>query len=173
MKDDRYRQITVRMLLNHTSFLASTGSIPELPGTIYFGSDGSYTPYPLKDQNSGFMNLAYTRDLCEPTITTENGKSVLTAISHILIDVAEIPSLQNGETISIDKNGENIIRRLDADGRFGISLPENSRLIIYDTALAVVYDTLYGEIKDAPVTAASYVMFIGAVGASFPYDYRV
>ncbi|WP_303870326.1 serine hydrolase domain-containing protein [Acetobacterium wieringae] len=38
---------------------------------------------------------------------------------------------------------------------------------------AVVYDTLYGEIKDVPVTAGSYVMFIGAVGASFPYDYLV
>ncbi|OXS25297.1 MAG: hypothetical protein BI182_16820 [Acetobacterium sp. MES1] len=156
-----------------TVFSASTGSIPELPGTIYFGSDGSYTPYPLKDQNSGFMNLAYARDLCEPIITTENGKSTLTAMSHTLIDVAEIPSLQKGETISIDKSGENIIRRLDADGRFGISLPENSRLIIYDPALAVVYDTLYGEIKDVPVTAGSYVMFIGAVGASFPYDYGV
>lgn len=156
-----------------TTFSAATGSIPELPGTIYFGSDGSYTPYPLKDQNTGYMNLAYARDLCEPAITEENGQTTLTAMSHTLLDVADIPGLQKGETISSEKSGENVIRRLDADGRFGITLPEGGRLIIYDPSLAVVYDTLYGEIKDVPVTAGSYVMFIGTEGESFPYDYTV
>lgn len=154
-----------------TAFSAATGSIPELPGTIYFGSDGSYTPYPLKDQNTGYMNLAYARDLCEPIITEENGQTTMTAMSHTLLDTADIPGLQKGETIRIEKSGENVIRRLDADGRFGITLPEGGRLIIYDPALAVVSDTLYGEIKDLPVTAGSYVMFIGAEGESFSYDY--
>jgi CubicO group peptidase (beta-lactamase class C family) len=158
---------------DYTTFAAGTGSIPELPGTIYFGSDGSYTPYPLKDPNSGFMNLAYARDLCEPIISEENGKTTMTAMSHTLLDVADVPGLQRGETISIEKNGENVIRRLDADGRFGITLPEGGRLIIYDPSLAVVYDTLYGEIKDVPVTAGSYVMFIGTQGKIFSYNYAV
>ncbi|MCG2729840.1 MAG: beta-lactamase family protein [Acetobacterium sp.] len=156
-----------------TTFSAATGSIPELPGTIYFGSDGSYTPYPLKDQNTGYMNLAYARDLCEPIIKEENGKTTMTAMSHTLLDVADIPGLQKAETIRIEKSGENVIRRLDADGRFGINLRGGGRLVIYDPSLAVVYDTLYGEIKDVPVTAGSYVMFIGTEGESFPYDYTL
>lgn len=159
--------------IDFTPFSASTGSIPELPGTIYFGSDGSYTPYPLKDQYTGLMNLAYGRDLCEPIITTENGKTTMTAMGHTLVDVAGIPVLQKGETISIEKSDENVIRRLDADGRLGLSLPEGGRLIIYDPALVLVYDTLCAEIKDVPVEAGSYLMFMGPAGASFPYDYIV
>ena len=158
--------------IDFTAFSVVTGSLPELPGYIYFGSDGSYTPYPLKDENTGFMNLAYARDLCEPIIKTANGKTTMTAMSHTLQDVAEIPSLQSGESIMIGDSGENVIRKLDADGSFGTTLPAGGRLVIYDAALAVAQDTLYGEIKDVPVTAGSYVMFIGTPGDSFPYDYR-
>lgn len=154
------------------AFSAITGSLPELPGYIYYGSDGGYTPYPLKDETTGFMNLAYARDLVEPVIKEENGKTTMTAMGYTLLEVATVPSLQNGEKISIGGAGENTVRKLDADGSFGITLPEGGRVVIYDSALAVVYDTMYAAIEDVPVTAGSYVMFIGNDGDQFEYQYR-
>jgi CubicO group peptidase (beta-lactamase class C family) len=154
------------------AFSATTGSLPEFPGYIYFGSDGGYTPYPLKDENTAFMNLAYARDLVEPMIKEENGKTTMTAMGYTLLDVAVVPSLQNGEKIAIGDTGENIVKRLDADGSFGVTLPEGSRVVIYDPAVAVAYDTMYAAIEDVPVAAGSYVMFIANDGDQFEYQYR-
>ncbi|WP_296558084.1 serine hydrolase domain-containing protein [uncultured Acetobacterium sp.] len=154
------------------AFSVTTGGLPELPGYIYYGSDGSYTPYPLKDENTGFMNLAYARDLVEPSIKEENGKTTMTAMGYTLMEVAAVPSLQNGEKITSAGVGENTIRKLDADGSFEITLPEGGRVVIYDSALTVAYDTMYAAIEDVPVTAGSYVMFIGNEGDQFPYQYR-
>ena len=153
------------------AFSAVTGSLPELPGTIYYGSDGSFTPYPLKDENTGFMNLPYARDLVEPTITEENSKTMMQAMNYVFLDVADIPMLNQDEKISIEKTGENVIRKLGADGSFSLTLPEGGRLVIYDPALAVKYDTLYTAIGDVPVTAGSYLMFIGNEGDQFIYQY--
>jgi len=155
------------------AFSAVTGSLPELPGYIFYGGDGSYTPYPLKDENTGFMNLAYARDLVEPIIKEANGQTTMTAMGYTLLDVAAVPSLQNGEKISSGGAGKNTVRKLDADGSFGITLPEGGRLVIYDASLAVTYDTIYGDLKEVPVTAGSYVMFIGNDGDQFEYQYRV
>lgn len=152
-------------------FSAVTGSLPELPGTIYYGSDGSFTPYPLKDENTGFMNLPYARDLAEPTIKEENGKTMMQAMNYVFLDVADIPVLNQDEKISIEKAGENVMRKLGADGSFSLTLPEGGRLVIYDPALAVKYDTLYTAIEDVPVTAGSYLMFIGNEGDQFTYQY--
>lgn len=152
-------------------FSAVTGSLPELPGTIYYGSDGSFTPYPLKDENTGFMNLPYARDLFEPTIKEENGKTMMQAMNYLFLDVADIPVLNQDEKIRIEKAGENVIRKLGADGSFSLTLPEGGRLVIYDPALAVKYDTLYTAIEDVPVTAGSYLMFIGNEGDQFTYQY--
>lgn len=152
-------------------FSAVTGSLPELPGTIYYGSDGSFTPYPLKDENTGYMNLPYARDLVEPTIKEENGKTTMLAMNYVFLDVADIPVLNQDEKISIEKSGENVIRKLGADGSFSLTLPEGGRLVIYDPALAVKYDTLYTELKEVPVTAGSYLMFIGNEGDQFTYQY--
>jgi hypothetical protein len=154
------------------AFSVTTGGLPELPGYIYYGSDGSYTPYPLKDENTGFMNLAYARDLVEPNIKEENGKTTMTAMGYTLMEVAAVASLQNGEKITSTGVGENTIRKLDADGSFEITLPEGGRVVIYDSALTVAYDTMYAAIEDVPVTAGSYVMFIGNEGDQFPYQYR-
>lgn len=153
------------------AFSAVTGSLPELPGTIYFGSDGSFTPYPLKDENTAFMNLPYARDLVEPTITVENGTTTMTAMGYVFMDVAEIPVLASDEKIKIEKTGENVVRKLEADGSFSVILPEGGRLVIYDPSLTVLADTMYAAIEEVPVTAGSYLMFIGNEGDEFVYQY--
>ena len=153
------------------AFSAVTGSLPELPGTIYYGSDGAFTPYPLKDENTGYMNLPYARDLVEPTITEENGKTTMQAMNYLFLDAADVPVLGQDEKITIEKAGENVIRKLAADGSFSVTLPEAGRLIIFDPTSAVEYDTLYTAIEDVPVTAGSYLMFIGNQSDPFTYQY--
>lgn len=153
------------------AFATVTGSLPELPGTIYFGGDGSFTPYPLKDENTAFMNLPYARDLVEPTITEENGTTTMTAMGYVFVDVADIPVLASDEKIKIEKTGENVLRKLEADGSISVTLPEGGRMVIYDPALTVLADTMYAAIEDVPVTAGAYLMFIGNEGDEFDYQY--
>ncbi|UYO62545.1 beta-lactamase family protein [Acetobacterium wieringae] len=153
------------------AFSAVTGSLPELPGTIYFGSDGSFTPYPLKDENTAYNNLPYARDLVEPTLKEENGTTTMTAMGYVFVDVADIPVLASDEKIRIEKNGENVVRKLAADGSFSVTLPEGGRLVIYDPALTVLADTMYAAIEDVPVPAGAYLMFIGNEGDEFAYQY--
>ena len=71
----------------------------------------------------------------------------------------------------IEKAGENVIRKLAADGSFSVTPPEAGRLIIFDPTSAVEYDTLYTAIEDVPVTAGSYLMFIGNQSDPFTYQY--
>lgn len=149
----------------------ATGSISDLPGFIYFGGDGTFTPYPLKDPNTAVMTLAYARDLVEPRITEVNGKKVLSAMSYTFMDANDVPVLQNGELISIQEANKNQIKKLDKNGTFSATLPEGGRLIIYDANFAVVYDSLLSNKKKIPVTAGSYLLFIGNEGDPLEYNY--
>ncbi len=153
------------------TFAAATGNIADLPGFIYFGGDGAFTPYPLKDANTAVMTLAYARDLVEPRITEVNGKKVLSAMSYTFMDANDVPILQNGEVINILAANQNQIRKLDKNGTFSATLPEGSRLIIYDANFTVVYDSLLSNKKKTSVTAGSYLLFIGNEGDSLEYTY--
>ena len=150
---------------------AVTGSLPDLPGMIYFGNDGSFTPYPLQDENTASMNLAYARDLVEPALKEENGKTTMTAMGYVFLDTSDIPVLASDEKIRITTAGENVIRKLAADGSFSVTLPTGDRVVIYDPSLKVTADTMNGAINAVPVTAGSYVMFIGNEGDEIPYQY--
>ncbi|MBU4438014.1 MAG: beta-lactamase family protein, partial [Firmicutes bacterium] len=149
----------------------ATGSISDLPGFIYVSGDESFTPYALKDANSAAMTLPYARDLVEPRITEVDGKKQLTVMSYICMNAQDVSSLQNGETISITKANENQIKKLDAAGTFGVTLPEGGRMIVYAPDFTVSYDTLFSGSESVPVTAGSYVLFIGNDGDTFSYQY--
>jgi len=155
------------------TFVAATGSIPDLPGFIYFGGDDTFTPYRLKDGNTAEMILPYARDLVEPRISEVNGKKVLNMMSYTFIDAQDVTGLGKDETISIVKANENQVRKLDADGTFGVTMPEGGRVIIFAPDFMLSYDSLYATAESVPVTAGSYVLFIGNEGDSFPYEYTV
>lgn len=154
-------------------FAVTTGSIPDLPGYIYLGGDGSFTPYPLIDANTAVMTMAYARDQVEPRITESNGKKVLSVMSYSFMDAKDVASLKTGETISITKTNENQVRKLDAEGTFAVTLPEGGRMILYTPDFTVSYDTLYSGSERVPVAAGSYVLFIGNEGSAFAYEYTV
>jgi hypothetical protein len=92
-------------------------------------------------------------------------------MGYVFLDVAEIPVLASDERIRIEKAGENVVRKLDADGSFSVTLPEGGRLVVYDPALTVLADTMYAAIEEVPVTTGSYLMFIGNEGDEFVYQY--
>ena len=150
----------------------ATGSISDLPGLIYVGGDGSFTPYQLKDANTAEMILPYARDLLEPRITEVDGKKQLTVMSYTCMNAQDVSSLQNGETISIAKANENQIRKLDSAGTFAVTLPEGGRMIIYAPDFTISYDTLFSGSESVPVAAGSYVLFIGNEGDTFSYQYN-
>nr|WP_320024377.1 serine hydrolase domain-containing protein [uncultured Acetobacterium sp.] len=149
----------------------ATGTISDLPGFIYVSGDDSFTPYALKDANSAAMTLPYARDLVEPRITEVDGKKQLSVMSYICMNAQDITSMQNGETISIIKANENQIKKLDAAGTFGVTLPEGGRMIIYAPDFTISYDTLFSGSESVPVAAGSYVLFIGNEGDTFAYQY--
>ena len=153
------------------AFVAATGTIPDLPGFIYLGGDDTFTPYRLKDGNNAEMGLPYARDLVEPQINEVNGKKVLNMMGYTFIDAQGVTSLVKDETISITMANENQVRKLDADGTFGVTMPEGSRVIIFAPDFTLSYDSLYAAAESVPVAAGSYVMFIGNEGDSFSYDY--
>ncbi|PKM46784.1 MAG: hypothetical protein CVV01_05500, partial [Firmicutes bacterium HGW-Firmicutes-6] len=153
------------------TFVAATGSIPDLPGFIYFGGDDTFTPYRLKDGNTAEMILPYARDLVEPQISEVNGKKVLNMMSYTFIDAQDVTGLGKDETISIARANENQVRKLDADGIFKVTIPEGGRVIIFAPDFTLSHDSLYATAESVPVTAGSYVIFIGNEGDSFPYEY--
>lgn len=153
------------------AFVAATGTIPDLPGFIYLGGDDTFTPYRLKDGNNAEMGLPYARDLVEPQINEVNGKKVLNMMGYTFIDAEGVTSLVKDETISITMANENQVRKLDADGTFGVTMPEGSRVIIFAPDFTLSYDSLYAAAESVPVAGGSYVMFIGNEGDSFSYDY--
>lgn len=80
-------------------------------------------------------------------------------------------SAQKAELISIGSDGLNVCRKLDHDGVFHAVVPEGGRVIIFAPDFTLSYDSLYVTAESIPVTAGSYVIFIGNEGESFPYDY--
>lgn len=154
-------------------YAVQTGSIAELPGYIFYGGDGSFTPYQLKDPNIGQMVMAYARDQIEPKISEVNGKKVLSAANYVFMDPADVLPLKNAESVGIEKANENQARKLAQDGTISVGLPEGGRFIVFSPDFTVSYDSLYSGAGSAVVIAGSYVIFIGNQGDSFACEYTV
>ena len=92
-------------------------------------------------------------------------------MDYQLMNAADVLSLQKAELISIGSDGLNVCRKLDHDGVFDAVVPEGGRVIIFAPDFTLSYDSLYVTAESIPVTAGSYVIFIGNEGESFPYDY--
>ncbi len=170
--DKRWLQTNLSAIDLYTAAVA-TGSIPEVPGFIYIGADEDFTPYQLKDANTGEMILSYARDLYNPQVTEINGKNIFSIESYTYMDTMDVPVIQKGETISITKENENQIKKLDADGTFAVMMPDGGRMIIYAPDFTVSYDSLYATQESVQVVVGSYVIFIGNEGDIFEYDYTV
>lgn len=52
-------------------------------------------------------------------------------------------------------------------------IPEGSRIVIYDPDLQLGYDSMTDAAKETAVTAGSYLVFIGAPGDTFAYNYTL
>lgn len=150
-----------------------TGVVTELPGYLYHTANGGYTLYGLKDATTTQMVLPYGRDLAQATIAENNGQRILTIMDYQFINTASVASLQNDEAIVIGSDGQSICRKLDNDGTFSAVMPEGGRIVIYGPDLQRDYDSSSGVAEVIPVTAGSYLVFIGAPGATFTYAYTV
>ncbi|WP_373484786.1 serine hydrolase domain-containing protein [Acetobacterium malicum] len=159
--------------IDANAMAVQTGVVAELSGYIYHTANGGYTLYGLKDATTTQMVLPYGRDLAEATITESNGQAILTIMDYQLIDTAAVALLQKDEPLVIGSDGLNVCRKLDHDGVFSAVIPEGSRIVIYDPDLQPGYDSMTDTAKETAVTAGSYLVFIGAPGDTFAYNYTV
>lgn len=157
--------------IDANAIAGKTGVLNELPGYVYFSANGGDTLYGLKDETTTEMVLPYGRDQAQAIITENNGQAVLTVMDYQLMNAADVLSLQKAELISIGSDGLNVCRKLDHDGVFHAVVAEGGRVIIFAPDFTLSYDSLYVTAESIPVTAGSYVIFIGNEGESFQYDY--
>lgn len=89
------------------------------------------------------------------------------------MDIADVPSLQQGEQISINSVDQNVCRKLDNAGYFNSSIPEKGRIVIFSSELEWIYDSMINGTEGTAVTEGSYIVFIGNTGDAFEYEYTV
>jgi len=159
--------------IDFTTITVKTGIVSELPGYIYLDAENTYTLYGLKDENTGIMVFPYARDLLEFKIVEQNGKNVLTLSGYTFMDAADVPVIQIGEKISINKDNQNECRRFENDGLFKGTLSNAGRIIIFSPDLTIKYDSLLNGVKEVAVSPGSYIIFIGNLGDSFEFEYSV
>lgn len=164
--------IAINTLPKDTSITAgSTGVIPEIPGYVTFGGSGYYLLNQLVDARTTKINTPYTRDTREFSLIEEQGKTLLKLGSCKLMSVADVPTLQSGETITISDS--NVCRRPLTDGFIKTGFSETQRIVVLSPTLDVTYDSLINGPEGASVTAGSFVIFIGNNGDTINYDYQV
>lgn len=159
--------------IDANAIAGKTGVLNELPGYVYFSANGGDTLYGLSAANTTQMVLPYGRDQAQAVITENNGQAVLTVMNYQLMNTADVVSLQQDELISIGNDGLNVCRKLDHDGVFDAVIPVGGRIVIYGPDLQPSYDSLTGNVEEIPVTAGSYLIFIGKPDDPFSFEYLV
>lgn len=157
--------------IDTNALAVQTGLVAELPGYLYCTANGGYTLYGLKDATTTEMVLPYGRDLAQATITENKGQAILNIMNYQLMNTADVVSLQKDEAIVIGSEGLNVCRKLDNDGTFSAVIPEGGRIVIYDPDLQPDYDSINGLATETTVIAGSYLVFIGAPGDTFSFEY--
>lgn len=161
--------ITINTLPNDTIPLAgSTWVMSEFPGYVLFGGHGYYLLNQLIDERTTLPNLKYTRDTMAFKLIDEQGKTLLQVGSFKLINVVDVPMLQDGEKITI--GDQNSCRKLPSDG---FIKADTGRIIVVSPSLEAVYDSLTDGPDGCAVTAGSYVIFVGNDGDTINYNYQI
>ncbi len=154
-------------------FSAKTGGIDGLPGYIYICLGGTYVPYALASEYLAIYSMKYARDQGEPMITEEYGRTLFKVVGLVFEDADEAAALVPGETVVIEDESVNEIRRIEKDCLFEAQMPEEGRVIVFSSGLDVLYDSLMEGEKALTVSEGSYIVFVGDPGAGFKCDVEV
>lgn len=121
-------------------------------------------PYAIRTERETAMMLPALRDQSPPRLDKEG---YLRVASYRLIKTTDIPPLRRGELITIEGDGISTWRTIEKGQRYECSVPLGGRIVILDSEMQTVDDTLFSQQRQVTVEGGAYIAFMADRAVSF------